>query len=220
MQILGERNTYCRLPQRETDSNHKFFLPRKRKELTINSAPYNAFCPKLIFRLQSRRTKLWKSSLIIFFFLCSALHDFQFGLYLRKNCTVVNATDVKNQSNMFKILLCMSKWSLKIRPIQAEFRQRLCAEKGKGNGNNDLQQKLSRSPFNNKYQQMFINRTLIPKVSLEKQKNLSFEARTSQSTQFWSSFNFVFLKSYLNVEVSNRLVDWAGTIRNKSTANN
>ena len=119
-----------------------------------------------------------------------------------------------------KLLLCMSKWSLKIRPIQAQFRLRLCAEKGKGNGNNDLQQKLSRSSFNNKYQQMFINRTLIPKGSLEKQKNLSFEARTSQSTQFWSSFNFVFLKSYLNVEVSNRLVDWAGTIRNKSTANN
>ena len=48
-----------------------------------------------------------------FFFLCSALHDFQFGLYLRKNCTVVNATDVKNQSNLFKITSLYVKVKLK-----------------------------------------------------------------------------------------------------------
>ena len=50
---------------------------------------------------------------LLFFFLCSALHDFQFGLYLRKNCTVVNATDVKNKSNMFKITSLYVKVKLK-----------------------------------------------------------------------------------------------------------
>ena len=48
------------------------------------------------------------------FFLCFvAVNNFQFGLYLRKSCTVVNATDVKNQSNLFKITSLHVKMKLK-----------------------------------------------------------------------------------------------------------
>ena len=48
------------------------------------------------------------------FFLCFvAVNNFQFGLYLRKSCTMVNATDVKNQSNLFKITSLHVKVKLK-----------------------------------------------------------------------------------------------------------
>lgn len=47
------------------------------------------------------------------FFVVVAVNNFQFELYLRKSCTVVNATDVKNQSNLFKITSLHVKVKLK-----------------------------------------------------------------------------------------------------------